>query len=74
MLRVMEPLTVVGIFVAGAAAGALLTSIAYSGKVRAIRELLHRIKEMDLCVENAAINSNQPYSPGEENISLRHRG
>lgn len=70
----MEPLTVVGIFVVGAAAGALLASIAYSGKVRAIQELLRRIKEMDLCVENATRNSNQPYSPGEENISLRHRG
>lgn len=74
MLKVMEPLTVVGIFVVGAAAGALLTYIAYSGKVRAIKELLGRLKEMDLYVENAAGNSTQSYSPSEENISLRHGG
>ena len=73
MFNVMEPLTVVGIFVVGAAAGALLTSIAYSGKLRAIKELLGRLKEIDLYVENAAGNANQPYSPNE-NISLRPRG
>jgi len=70
----MEPLAVLGIFVAGAGVGALLTSIAYSGKMQAIRDTLRRLTEMDVFIENATRSSHQSYRQGEEDIAIRPRG
>ena len=54
----MDASTVLGIFLLGAAVGALLTAIAYRGRIHELREHIHRIaagcEKQTKCEQNRA--------------------